>query len=342
METRNIWLQLFGGEGAGAGAGDGAAASGEGNTPDAGESKLLELGVPAEKLKKHRASRERMAARKAAAQPEQAAAAQEEETPPQPTEEAPDEGEEPKEETPKRMTWEEIMQDPEYNRQMQRTIQARLKSANGAESTLEALRPALDLLAKRHGMDMEHLDAAALAEAVQNDDAYYEEKALEMGVDVDVAKRLERSERETALRQQQEARTLEQQRLQAHLEGLQQQGEEMKKVFPDFDLSRELENPAFLRMTSPGVGLSVEDAYYAVHRKEIQTAAMQQTARQTAEQMANAIRSGQRRPTEHGTSAQAPSVTTFDYAHASKEQREALKQRIRDAAAHGKKLYPGQ
>lgn len=342
METRNIWLQLFGGEGAGAGAGDGAAASGEGNAPDAGESKLLELGVPAEKLKKHRASRERMAARKAAAQPEQAAAAQEEETPPQPTEEAPNEGENPKEETPKRMTWEEIMQDPEYNRQMQRTIQARLKSANEAESTLEALRPALDLLAKRHGMDMEHLDASALAEAVQNDDAYYEEKALEMGVDVDVAKRLERSERETALRQQQEARTLEQQRLQAHLDGLQRQGEEMKKVFPDFDLSRELENPAFLRMTSPGVGLSVEDAYYAVHRKEIQTAAMQQTARQTAEQMANAIRSGQRRPTEHGTSAQAPSVTTFDYAHASKEQREALKQRIRDAAAHGKKLYPGQ
>ena len=97
METRNIWLQLFGGEGAGAGAGDGAAASGEGNAPDAGESKLLELGVPAEKLKKHRASRERMAARKSAAQPEQAAAAQEEETPPQPTEEAPDEGKEPKE-----------------------------------------------------------------------------------------------------------------------------------------------------------------------------------------------------------------------------------------------------
>ena len=190
METRNIWLQLFGGEGAGAGAGDGAATSGEENAPDAGESKLLELGVPAEKLKKHRASRERMAARKAAAQPEQAAAAQEEKTPPQPTEEAPDEGEEPKEETPKRMTWEEIMQDPEYNRQMQRTIQARLKSANGAESTLEALRPALDLLAKRHGMDMEHLDAAALAEAVQNDDAYYEEKALEMGVDVDEIMRI--------------------------------------------------------------------------------------------------------------------------------------------------------
>ena len=40
--------------------------------------------------------------------------------------------------------------------------------------------------------------------------------------------------------------------------------------------------------------------------------------------------------------AQAPSVTTFDYAHASREQREALKRQIREAAARGEKIYPGK
>jgi hypothetical protein len=35
-------------------------------------------------------------------------------------------------------------------------------------------------------------------------------------------------------------------------------------------------------------------------------------------------------------------VSTFDYRNASREQREALKQRIRQAAARGEKLYPGQ
>ena len=69
---------------------------------------------------------------------------------------------------------------------------------------------------------------------------------------------------------------------------------------------------------------------------------MEITAQRTAEQMANSIRSGQARPVENGTSAQAPSNTTFDYAHASREQRDALKRRIREAAAQGKKLYPGQ
>ena len=61
-----------------------------------------------------------------------------------------------------------------------------------------------------------------------------------------------------------------------------------------------------------------------------------------AEQMSNAIRSGQARPVENGTQAQAPSVTTFDYAHASREQREALKRQIREAAARGQKIYPGK
>jgi hypothetical protein len=95
-------------------------------------------------------------------------------------------------------------------------------------------------------------------------------------------------------------------------------------------------------MTSPNIGISVEDAYYAIHRNEIQTAAMQVTAQKTAEKISNAIASGSRRPDESGAGSQAPSVSTFDYRNASREQREALKKRINEAAARGEKLYPGQ
>ena len=38
----------------------------------------------------------------------------------------------------------------------------------------------------------------------------------------------------------------------------------------------------------------------------------------------------------------APSVTSFDYRRASREEREALKARIYAADARGEKLYPGQ
>ena len=344
-KTKWFWLQLFAGEGAGASGGEGGeggAVSGvnEGVVPE--HQRLLELGVPEEKLRK-RAKRAnaklpegavRTAPKQAQEQKpqEQVATAKE-----NPTEEKPTENP-----APTRMSWDEIMADPEYNKQMQMTVQSRLKSAKQAEEALAKMAPALEVLARKHGLDPNNPDYEALAKAVNDDDAYYEDKALELGVSVDAAKRIDQQERDNARKQQEEARNLEQQKLRNHFVKLEQQGEALKKVFPNFDLRTELQNPVFARMTSPNVGVSVEDAYHAIHRKEIMSRGMQVTAQQTAQKISNAIQAGSRRPDENGTSGQAASVTTFDYSKASKAQRDALKQQIRAAAARGEKLYPGR
>ena len=319
-------LQLFAGEGAGDGGGEGAATGVE--AADPGRQRLLELGVPADKLRKNRAYTLNAPAKKAAAAEQtgtqepkqtQAAAAS-------PTEEKTD--------APARMSWDEIMADPEYNKQMQSVVQSRLRSAKGAEETLGKLAPALELLARKHGMDPEKPDYDALVQAIRDDDSFYEDKALEMGVSVETAKKIDQQAQDNAIKQ----RTLEQQKIQNHIMSLEQQGEELKKVFPNFDLRTELQNPAFARMTSPNMGLSVEDAYYAVHRKEIMATGMQVTAQKTAQMISNSIQAGTRRPAEAGTTGQAPSVSTFDYRNASQQQREELKRRIRS----GEKIYPGQ
>ena len=203
------------------------------------------------------------------------------------------------------------------------------------------LQPVIELLTAKYGLDAENLNIDDLVTAVNNDDQYYEDRALEMGVSVETAKRIDQASREQARKEKEERQTLEQQKIQQHIQKLEQQGEAMKKVFPSFDLKKELQNPAFARMTAPSVGISVEDAYYAVHRNEIQTRSMQATAQKTVQNISNSIQAGRNRPTENGVSGQAPSVTTFDYRNASREQREALKQRIRNAAARGEKLYPG-
>lgn len=321
-------LQLFAGEGAGDGGGEGAAPGD--NNADAGHQRLLDLGVPADKIRKNRAYKLNAPAPKPAdggqakpqeTKPEQAAAAD------NPTEET-------KTEAPARMSWEEIMKDPEYNKQMQNVVQSRLRSARGAEETMGKLAPAMEVLARKYGQDPANIDYDALAKSISDDESYYEDKALEMGVSVATAKQIDQQERDTARQQ----RTLEQQKIQQHIMKLEQQAEEMKKVFPNFDLRTELQNPAFVRMTSPNVGVSVEDAYYAIHRKEIQFASMQVAAQKTAEKVSKSIQAGSRRPNENGTSGQAPSVTTFDYRNASPEQRKALKDRIRS----GEKIYPGQ
>jgi hypothetical protein len=344
----NKWLnlQLFAGEGAsggatGTGEGTGGTATSGENATAAAEQRLRELDVPEDKIRK-RVSKVASKMPTSTAQTETVEQNKEETNVQSTPAETTTPTEENKETTPTRMSWDEIMKDPEYNKQMQAVVQSRLKNAKTAEDNLAKLTPAVELLARKYNLDPNNMDYDALAKAISDDDGYYEEKALEMGVSVETAKKIDRQERDTAREKAQNERTLQEQKIQQHFIKLEQQAEAMKKVFPNFDLRTELKNPAFARMTHPNVGISVEDAYYAVHRNEIQTAAMQVTAQKTAQKISNAIQSGSRRPDESGASSQAPSVSTFNYRTASRDQRDALKKRIRDAAARGEKLYPGQ
>lgn len=335
-----FWLQLFAGEGAGGSggsAGDGAGADSGENAAAAGQQRLRELGVPEDRIRKNRAYRmsqqpDRTASGEQPAKTEQAAAANET----APTEE----NGETKHEAP-RMTWEQIMADPEYNKAMQNTIQQRLKASRGQEEAMQKLTPALEMLMKKHGLDPAKPDYDALAAKIMDDDSLYEDKAIEMNVDTDIAKKLTQQDMELQRYRRQETVNLEQQKLQKHFSSLEQQANALKKQFPGFDLRQELQDPKFARMVRPDSGLSLEDAYYAVHRKDIQNAQAQVIASGVAQQMSNAIRSNSRRPDESGA-GQAPSVASFDYKKASKAERDNLKKRIRSAAARGEKIYPGQ
>ena len=343
-------LQLFAGEGAGASAGgEGggeAAATGE-NTAvaDAGQ-KLRELGVPEHLIRrraKYAAKAPETQAKNAEAEPKAAEKSVQDAAAENPTEDVTEKNEKTeKTENPARMSWDEIMADPEYNRRMQAVVQSRLKSARGAEEALAKLTPALELLARKHNLDPANMDYDALTKAISDDDSYYEDRALEMGTSVETAKKIDRQERDTARQQRAEELSLQEQKIRDHFTKLEDQAAEMKKVFPKFDLQTELKNPAFLRMTSPNVGISVRDAYYAVHHDEMQQAAMQATAKATEQKISDNIRAGQRRPDENGISRQAPSATTFNYQNASPEQRAAFKKDLRERWARGEKVYPGQ
>ena len=319
-------LQLFGGEGAsgasatGDGGTAGAATTGD-NSVDAGHQRLRELGVPESRIRKPRA-------KQASALPEGAIRYQ-----PQPSKQpaqqvaAAETTNAQKTEAPTRMSWDDVMKDPEYNQKMQEIIKARVKDGDQNRSILETLAPAIKHLAQENGLDPENVDYTALAKLITGE---YEDKALEMGVS-----------KKTAMELDQKQRTLEQEKHQKHFKKLEQQGEALKAIYPNFDMRKEMENPTFVRLTSPQVGLSVEDAFYAVHRKELQAQSMQVAAHQTQQMISNAIQSGTHRPDETGTASQAPSVSRFDYSKATPAQRKAIKDEIRRAAAEGRKVYPG-
>ena len=116
--------------------------------------------------------------------------------------------------------------------------------------------------------------------------------------------------------------------LRRHFASLTRQGEELKQVFPDFDLMREMQNPAFVRMTAPGTGVSVKDAFYAVHGEDIQRESMQYAAAQAGRRIAASVQAGASRPVENGIQGAAPVTLGIDIRGMNKKQREEYRRRI--------------
>lgn len=321
LQSKIRLLQLFaeGGEGGGEGMGESAVDATQ--QEQTREDRLAELGVPQDKIRR----RSKAPVAETAPVVESADNSQDE------TATA---GEAPQSQ---RMSWKQIMEDPEYNKEMQKTIQSRLKASKATEDKMAKVAPMLEVLSNYYGVDPNDIDA--LTGAFSSDDHYYEDKAIELGVPVETARRLDQLERSEQKRQEEQQQTFQQQAIANHLQGLQSQAEELKKTFPSFDLQAELQNnEAFRRLTAPGVGISVQDAYYAVHRAEIQAAQAQVTAQTVAQKMSKGIASGSRRPVENGAGSQAPSVTTSSYRNMSKAQRDELKARIR----RGERIIPGR
>lgn len=187
------------------------------------------------------------------------------------------------------------------NRDKSATVQGRLKNSKQAEADLAKLAPVLQDLAKKYGKDAADIDGILAARA--NDDSLYEEDAAREGVSVEVYKQLKQFRDEKAAREEQEQRSA----YETHIRGLIESFDrDVKSVFPNADLRTEMQNPMFQRWTSPEFGMSVKDAYYAIHREEIETMAMQVAAQKTQQKLSQSVQSGTRRPSENGMRSAAP------------------------------------
>lgn len=338
MHNKFKWLQLFeDGTGEGGAADSGVtspAAAGQdtgvnasavaGQTVEPTQAdRLRELGVPESKLKRAKYS-QKAAPQKQQETAAQAAAAETQEV----TEEAKD--------TAKRLSWDEIMADPEYNGEMQKVVKAAKEKLKTSAEGLEKLAPAIQLIAKKYGVDAS--DYEAISKAVVDDDAYYEERAMELGVTTDVAKQLDKSEKMMRAAEEQQQKFINEQKLMEHIGKLNRQAIELQQKYPDFNLGKELNNPTFARLTAPDLNLPLEDAYELVHREEIKENIRQAALKASIQQVSNAVQSNKNRPNDGVSKSSNASVQTFNYQNATKAQREALKARIRS----GEKIFPGQ
>ena len=217
-----------------------------------------------------------------------------------------------------------------YDAKVQDTVQKRLKSTKETVEKYNALTPTLEILSKKYGVDASDIDA--LNKAIEDDDAYYEEEALEKGISVQQLKEVRRMERENAdlKRQMQERETQENaNRLYA---AWMQQADAMKGVYPSFDLEAEMQNQRFVDLLRSNI--DVRTAYEVLHKDEIIPAAMQFTAQKVEQQLTNKIIANGSRPVENGIKSQSAAQIKSDVSQLTKEDRAEINRRV----ARGEKI----
>ena len=217
-----------------------------------------------------------------------------------------------------------------YDARVQDIVQKRLKSNKETVDKFNALTPTLELLANKYGVDAG--DIEALGKAIEEDDSYYEQEAMERGMTVKDLKKVKQMERENAdLRrqmQEQERRDNANKLYSAWM----QQSEDAKKVYPTFDLKAEMNNPEFVKLLRSNV--DVRTAYEVLHKDEIIPAAMQFTAKAVEQKLTNKIIANGARPSENGMNSQGAAVVKSDVSQLSKEDRAEIIRRV----ARGEKI----
>lgn len=238
--------------------------------------------------------------------------------------------------------WDEIKNDPTINAEIQKIVAARVNKANtalqAADDRYNNLLPALEVLSQKYGLDPANIDPDALSKAIVDDDSLFEDRAMELGVSVDVARKLDRydkMERQAAEERRQQG---ERAQYEQHFQNLQQQAETMKQAFPGFDLMAELQNQEFARLTAPN-GVSVQAAYYALHHDEIMRAGMQQAEEKGIEAATNAVRANQSRPRENGISSRHTATTKTPYNKLSRAEQQAIIKDMQARTRRGEKAY---
>ena len=213
---------------------------------------------------------------------------------------------------------------------IQDIVQRRLKNSKETVEKYEALSPTLEILAKKYGVDATNIEA--LNKAIQEDDSYFEEEALQKGITVEQLKELRKLERENAeFKKMHEERQKREQAGKQYAQWM-QQAEEAKRIYPNLNLEAEAKNPQFVRLLNSGV--DVGTAYKAIHMDELIPAAMQYTAKQVEQKLTNKIVANGSRPIENGISSQGATVVKSDVSKLTKADRQEIIRRV----ARGEKI----
>lgn len=210
-----------------------------------------------------------------------------------------------------------------YTEDTQHIIDRRFRETRGLEDRLGKVQPVIDLLMQRYKIG--DGDVSKLAKAVENDHVYLSQAAEEAGMTEDQFREFQRLQRENAALLQAQKQSQAQQRANQQLQKWYTEAEQVKGVYPSFDLGAEAKNPQFLAMLRTGV--PVQHAYEVIHMEEIKAGVAALQAKATEKQVVDGIRAKGARPQEAGTSSQSAFVVKDDVSKLTRKDRAEIARR---------------
>lgn len=211
-----------------------------------------------------------------------------------------------------------------YTEETQRIINRRFRETQNLEQQVARNQPIIDMLMQRYKIS--DGDIGKLTAAIENDDAYWSEAAEEAGMSVEQYKQFQKLQRENAalMRDQQQRRS--QQAAQQQLQKWYGEAEQVKGVYPSFDLNAEVKNQQFLSMLKSGVPM--QHAYEVVHLDDIKAGVAKMQAKATERQVVDGIRAKGARPQENGTTSQSAFTVKDDVSKLTKSERAEIARRV--------------
>ena len=214
-----------------------------------------------------------------------------------------------------------------YDAKIQDTIRRRLKGNEDIVNRYNQIAPTFDLLASKYGLDLNDADfATKLAQEIENDESFFEEEALSKGLTVEQVKENRKLKRENAQLVEQLRQRTTQEQADRTLAAWNQESEKLRQIYPSFDLKTELQNEQFRNLLKSNV--PIRTAFEVIHKDEILPAAMQYTAQQVQQKVANSVRAGQSRPAEGAMSKSGGVLSKTDVNSLTKADIEEINRRV--------------
>jgi len=204
------------------------------------------------------------------------------------------------------------------------------------QQQLDTVSPVLEAMKSKYGAK----DVADLVAKVNADDELYADAADAEGMTIPAFKKMKQQEALIAKMNGMKAEQEAQEKIRVQVQDWKVKAVELKKVYPDFDLNKELNNPEpmnstggptkgqyFIDMLRGGV-LPMQHIYETIHLEEIKQKTAASTAATVKQQTVASIQSRGERPAENGASSKAGGSYSVDVKNMTPQQRREIEKRV--------------